>query len=63
MAHGPLVVGTGVDISDRVRSEHELTRYRDQSGAPGAPAHRRARSRERQRLHREDRRLRAMLAA
>jgi PAS domain S-box-containing protein len=25
---GPLVVGTGIDISDRVRSEHELADYR-----------------------------------
>jgi PAS domain S-box-containing protein len=61
MAHGPLVVGTGVDISDRVRSEHELTRYRDQLEDL---VHQRTAELEavNERLHREDRRLRAMLA-
>jgi CheY-like chemotaxis protein len=43
----PLMVGTGIDISDRVRSETELARYREQPGGPGAPAHRRAGGRER----------------
>jgi PAS domain S-box-containing protein len=61
MAHGPLVVGTGVDISDRVRSERELARYRDQLEDL---VHQRTAELEavNERLHREDRRLRAMLA-
>jgi PAS domain S-box-containing protein len=61
MAHGPLVVGTGVDISDRVRSERELARYRDQLEDL---VHQRTAELEavNLRLHREDRRLRAMLA-
>jgi PAS domain S-box-containing protein len=59
--NGPLIVGTGIDISDRVRSEGELARYRDQLEELV-----RQRTAELEavnaRLHREDRRLRAMLA-
>ena len=57
----PLVVGTGIDISDRVRTEHELARYRQHLEALVA-----SRTAELQavnaRLHREDQRLRTMLA-
>ena len=60
-SNGPLLAGTGIDITDRVRSEQELARYRD-----GLEAQVRQRTAELEavnaRLHREDRRLRAMLA-
>ncbi len=60
MAQGPLIVATGVDISDRVRSERELARYRDQLEDL---VYQRTAELEtvNARLHREDRRLRAML--
>ena len=60
-ASGPLLAGTGIDISDRVHNEHELARYRE-----GLEDLVRQRTAEFEavnaRLHREDRRLRAMLA-
>ena len=61
MAQGPLVVVTGVDIADRVRSDGELARYREQLEDL---VHLRTAELEavNARLHREDRRLRAMLA-
>ncbi|MFO1326222.1 MAG: PAS domain S-box protein [Rubrivivax sp.] len=57
---GALLVGTGVDISDRVRSERELANYRDQLEhlVQQRTAELEAVN---ARLHREDRRLRAML--
>jgi PAS domain S-box-containing protein len=59
-AQGPLLVGTGIDISDRVRSERELAGYRDQ--LEGLVRQRTAELEAvNARLHREDRRLRAML--
>ena len=57
----PLLVGTGVDISDRVRSEQELQRYRqhlEEQVAERTAALETVNSR----LSREDQRLRAMLA-
>jgi PAS domain S-box-containing protein len=56
----PMVVGTGIDISDRVRSEQELTRYRQH--LEELVATRTAElERVNARLNREDQRLRAML--
>ena len=58
---GPLIVGTGLDISERVHSEQELAQYRQQLEALVA-----TRTAELEavnaRLHREDLRLRAMLS-
>ncbi|MEN9630532.1 MAG: hypothetical protein RJA10_3760 [Pseudomonadota bacterium] len=61
MAQGPLLVGTGIDISARVRSERRLARYGDQLGflVQRRTAELVAVNAQ---LHREDRRLRAMLA-
>ena len=57
----PMVVGSGIDISDRVRSEQELARYRQHLEELVA-----LRTGELEaanaRLHREDRRLRAILS-
>jgi len=57
----PLLVGTGIDLSERVRTEQELARHREQLEALVA-----TRTTELEtanaRLFREDRRLRAMLA-
>ncbi|MBP6902726.1 MAG: PAS domain S-box protein [Burkholderiaceae bacterium] len=60
-AEQPLVVGTAIDISERVRSEQELARHRQQledlvASRTAALAEANAR------MAREDRRLRAMLA-
>ncbi len=57
---GPLIVGTGVDISERVRSEHQLAQYRDRLEEL---VHQRTAELEavNARLQREDRRLRVML--
>ncbi|MCA6218475.1 PAS domain S-box protein [Ideonella sp. B7] len=59
--HGPLIVGTGTDIRERVQSEQELQRYRQHLEELVA-----SRTTElagvNARLHREDRRLRAMLS-
>ncbi|MFM2058137.1 MAG: hypothetical protein RLY71_2522 [Pseudomonadota bacterium] len=60
LAPEPLIVGTGIDISARVRSEQELARYRQHLEELVA-----SRTAELEnanaRLHREDQRLRAML--
>ncbi|NDY93180.1 PAS domain S-box protein [Ideonella livida] len=58
--HGPLLVGTGIDISARVASEIELANYREHLEAL---VQRRTEelAGANERLHREDLRLRAML--
>ncbi|WP_326534720.1 PAS domain S-box protein [Pseudorhodoferax sp.] len=59
--NGPLLVGTGVDISARLHSERELARYRDQLEQLVSQRTNELEAVNAQ-LHREDRRLRAMLA-
>ncbi|HNU11654.1 MAG TPA: PAS domain S-box protein [Rubrivivax sp.] len=60
-ASGPLLAGTGTDISERVRNDEELARYR--AGLEELVRQRTAELEAvNERLHREDRRLRAVLS-